>query len=89
MIKIATAPVSYGVFGLARPDVTLPTGEALLTFVHDAGYNGVDLGAPGLFGTGGGLVDRLKDVALLSAEGLQRAVTDQITYRETIRGWFA
>lgn len=89
MIKIANAPVSYGVFGLARPDVALPTGEALRTFVHDAGYDGVDLGAPGLFGTGGGPVDRLKDVVLLSAEDLQRTVTDQITNREPIRGWFA
>ena len=60
MIKIANAPVSYGVFGLARPDlVTLPTGDALLGLVRDAGYEGIDLGAHGLFGTGDSLVDAL------------------------------
>ena len=58
MIKIANAPVSYGVFGLARPDlVTLPTGDALLGLVRDAGYEGIDLGDifDGLFGGRGGM----------------------------------
>ncbi|WP_231979516.1 hypothetical protein [Tessaracoccus coleopterorum] len=60
MIKIANAPVSYGVFGLARPDlVALPTGEELLALVRGAGYDGIDLGAHGLFGTGSDLVDAL------------------------------
>lgn len=60
MITIANAPVSYGLFGLARPDlVDLPTGDQLLDLVRDAGYDGVDLGAHGLLGTGQQLVDNL------------------------------
>ncbi len=60
MITLANAPVSYGVFGLSRPDmVPLPSGHELLWMIHDAGYAGVDLGAHGLFGTGQELVDNL------------------------------
>ncbi len=45
MITLANAPVSYGVFGLARPDlVPLPTGAKLLQLVREAGYDGIDLG---------------------------------------------
>lgn len=60
MITLANAPVSYGVFGLARPDlVPLPTGTDLLRLVRGAGYEGIDLGAHGLFGVGQELVDNL------------------------------
>ncbi|MEA4945577.1 MAG: sugar phosphate isomerase/epimerase [Propionicimonas sp.] len=51
MIQLANAPVSYGVFGLARPDlVPLPDGPQLAGWVAEAGYAGVDLGPVGLFG---------------------------------------
>lgn len=60
MITLANAPVSYGVFGLSRPDlVPLPSGSELLRLVHEAGYQGVDLGPHGLFGAGQDLVDNL------------------------------
>ncbi len=53
MITLANAPVSYGVFGLSRPDgVPLPTGMELLGLVSAAGYAGIDLGEHGLFGAG-------------------------------------
>lgn len=70
MITIANAPVSYGVFGLARPDlVRVPTGEEVLTFVRDAGFDGIDLGAYGLFGVGQALVDNLSRHDLRLAGG--------------------
>lgn len=60
MIQIGNAPVSYGVFGLARPDmVPLPGGSDLLRLVSEAGYEGIDLGAPGLLGRGRQLVENL------------------------------
>lgn len=60
MIKLGNAPVSYGVFGLARPDlVPLPSGAELLRLVREAGYDGIDLGAHGLLGKGQQLVDNL------------------------------
>ena len=70
MITIANAPVSYGVFGLSRPDlVALPTGEELLALVSEAGYDGVDLGAHGLFGTGERLIGNLNRHGLGLAGG--------------------
>lgn len=66
MIKLGNAPVSYGVFGLSRPDVVpLPSGEELLRLVREAGYDGIDLGAPGLLGRGQQLAENL------SAHGLE------------------
>lgn len=60
MIYLANAPVSYGVFELARPDlIDLPAGEEISEWVHDAGYQGIDLGPVGLLGTGSDLTDRL------------------------------
>ncbi|UOE43512.1 TIM barrel protein [Agromyces larvae] len=51
MIRLANAPVSYGVFGLSRPDlVPLPDGEQLAAWVAEAGYEGIDLGPIGLLG---------------------------------------
>ena len=60
MIQTANAPVSYGVFDLARPDlVPLPSGQRLLELVSEAGYDGIDLGPHGYFGTGQALVENL------------------------------
>lgn len=60
MIHLANAPVSYGVFDLARPDlVPLPSGVEMLRLVRAAGYDGIDLGPHGLFGFGQELVDNL------------------------------
>ncbi|MDR2996846.1 MAG: sugar phosphate isomerase/epimerase [Microbacterium sp.] len=70
MIQIANAPVSYGVFELARPDlVRLPEGEELAQWIEEAGYQGIDLGPVGLLGTGPQLVDRLRRHGLELAGG--------------------
>lgn len=70
MIRIANAPVSYGVFELARPDlVALPEGEEIARWVSEAGYEGIDLGPVGLLGRGEVLVDRLRRHGLELAGG--------------------
>lgn len=70
MIRIANAPVSYGLFELARPDlVQLPTGEDLARWVGEAGYQGIDMGPVGLLGTGDDLVNRLQRHGLELAGG--------------------
>lgn len=70
MIRIANAPVSYGVFELARPDlVALPEGEELARWISEAGYQGIDLGPVGLLGRGTGLTDRLRRHGLDLAGG--------------------
>lgn len=47
-IRIGTAPVSYGIFGTSGDR---GAGEALLDSAAAAGYSGLELGPPGLFGT--------------------------------------
>lgn len=70
MIGVANAPVSYGVFSLARPDlVQLPSGEELLRLVSEAGYEGIDLGPHGLFGRDRDLVANLERHGLNLAGG--------------------
>lgn len=70
MIRIANAPVSYGVFELARPDlVALPEGEQLARWIAEAGYQGIDLGPVGLLGRGEDLVARLRRYGLELAGG--------------------
>ena len=66
MITVANAPVSYGVFDLARPELVPPPGGGeLLDAVAAAGYDAVDLGPRGLFGTGRALADALAGRGLL------------------------
>jgi inosose dehydratase len=70
VIRIANAPVSYGVFELARPDlVALPEGEELARWISEAGYRGIDLGPIGLLGRGAELAARLARYDLELAGG--------------------
>jgi inosose dehydratase len=50
MIRVANAPVSFGVFELSAQAGNLPTADDVLNSVADAGYSGIDLGPPGFLG---------------------------------------
>jgi inosose dehydratase len=52
VVRIANAPVSYGAFErtVGRPGV--PTADAVLAAVAEAGYEGIDLGPVGYLGRG-------------------------------------
>jgi inosose dehydratase len=63
-MRIANAPVSYGVFELTAGDANLPDPDSLLAAIADAGYEGTELGPPGYFGDGSVLAERLVDHAL-------------------------
>ncbi|CAN5140999.1 TIM barrel protein [soil metagenome] len=70
MIRVANAPVSYGVFELTAGGVDdLPSAERLLDAVAQAGYGGIDLGPPGYLGDVGALPDRLASRGLGLAGG--------------------
>jgi inosose dehydratase len=61
MIRIANAPVSFGVFELTvgkMPD--LPGPDEVLDAVADAGYEGIDLGPLGYLGQGDQLRERIR-----------------------------
>ncbi|MDQ4029124.1 MAG: sugar phosphate isomerase/epimerase [Actinomycetota bacterium] len=66
MIKVANAPVSFGVFELTAGRSSLPHRDDILSAVSSAGYDGIDLGPPGYLG--------LSDVGeRLTAHGLALA----------------
>ncbi len=69
-LRLANAPVSYGVFELAAEDgVDLPGPEQLASMVAAAGYEGIDSGPIGMLGRGQELRDRLARHSLALAGG--------------------
>src|SRR5207237_3728330 len=54
-ISIENAPVSYAAFERTIGLPGVPTAEAVLTAVAEAGYDGIDLGPVGYLGRGDGL----------------------------------
>ena len=68
-VRIANAPVSYGVFELTIGLPGLPEPDALLAAIAAAGYEGTELGPPGYFGDGPALGERLARHGLALAGG--------------------
>lgn len=58
-MKVANAPVSYGVFELTIGEPGLPGPDEVVAAVAAAGYDGVDLGPLGFLGEGAELAGRL------------------------------
>jgi inosose dehydratase len=69
MIKVANAPVSYGVFELTIGEPGLPGPDLMVGAVAAAGYEGIDLGPYGFLGKGEELVRRLAEHGLALAGG--------------------
>ncbi|MGW6499138.1 TIM barrel protein [Nonomuraea angiospora] len=67
-VKVANAPVSFGVFELATEPPPLSADE-MVRALSEAGYEGIDSGPIGYLGTGSGLADRLAGNGLLLAGG--------------------
>ena len=70
MIRIANAPVSYGVFEMTAGKIpNLPWATEVLDAVAAAGYEGIDHGPLGFLGVGAELRDRLRGRGLSLAGG--------------------
>ncbi|MEU6730402.1 TIM barrel protein [Nonomuraea wenchangensis] len=68
LVKVANAPVSFGVFELS--DAPPPLGpDTMVQALAGAGYEGIDSGPIGYLGTGSELADRLAGNGLLLAGG--------------------
>jgi inosose dehydratase len=59
-VRVANAPVSYGVFELTAGDANLPDPDELLAAIAAAGYAGSELGPPGYLGDGPALAGRFR-----------------------------
>jgi inosose dehydratase len=69
-IAVANAPVSYGAFEITVGiDPNVPEPLTLLDWVHQAGYEGIDLGPAGYLGDTDTLAGRLRDRELSLAGG--------------------
>ena len=69
-IRVGNAPVSYGAWSLeAASEPGVPSGERILAAIAGAGYDGTELGPPGLFGDERSLRARLEEHGLALAGG--------------------
>jgi len=57
-VKLASAPVSFGVFEMTAADDGLPPAADVLDVIAEAGYSGTELGPPGYLTDGGELASR-------------------------------
>jgi inosose dehydratase len=53
-MRVASAPVSFGIFELTAEDAGLPAPGDVLDAMANGGYEGTELGPPGYFGEGEG-----------------------------------
>ena len=91
VIRIAGAPVSFGVFELSPEEgVELAGAEELCSVLEEEGYVGVDLGPLGFLGRGDELRDRLARHRLdLSGGWVDLPLTDRAAFEEEMRGFDA
>lgn len=87
MIKVAGAPVSFGVFELAAGEgAELPGPDELCAILQRQGYTGVDLGPVGFLGRKQQLRDRLEKFDLELAGGwVDLPFADSAAFRESLR----
>lgn len=84
-IRVANAPVSFGIFGLAPGDWQPPPARALLASVAALGYTGFDLGPPGWLGDETLLRTRLDEVGMDLAGGwVDLPFGDDTAYRDRL-----
>jgi len=62
--RVASAPVSYGVFEITIGRPNLPGGAELAGVIAAAGYEGTELGPPGYFGDGAEVASLLEEHGL-------------------------
>ena len=60
-MRVASAPVSFGIFELTADDAGLPDPMAVLDAMAEAGYEGTELGPPGYFGDARGTATALSE----------------------------
>lgn len=68
-LRVASAPVSFGVDEIMADDAWMPEPDELLDWMMDLGYEGTELGPPGYLGQGEGLREALEShrLALVGA----------------------
>src|SRR5205085_11478173 len=60
-VKVASAPVSFGIFELTAGDSGLPDPVDVLDAIAETGHDGTELGPPGYFGDAAGTSAALQE----------------------------
>ena len=78
-IRIASAPASFGVYGMTVGRPNLPDASSLARTIAEAGYAGTELGPPAYFGDGAGTAELLAEheLALVAAMVPMRLSRDE------------
>jgi inosose dehydratase len=63
-MRVASAPVSFGIFELTAADSGLPDPLAVLDAIADTGHEGTELGPPGYFGDAAATAEALHERGL-------------------------
>ena len=63
-MRVASAPVSFGVDEVMMDDAWMPTPDDMLDWMVDIGYEGTELGPPGFLGDAAELRERLSSRGL-------------------------
>ncbi|MEA2610885.1 MAG: inosose dehydratase [Chloroflexota bacterium] len=92
-LRVANAPVSFGVDEIMVDDAWMPAAVEILDWMVDIGFEGTELGPPGYLGDGRQLKERLssRGLELVGAflpqhfSRAERVETDQAWLRETLR----
>jgi inosose dehydratase len=88
-MRIAAAPVSFGVNEVLPPNAWMPAPDEVLDLMREVGYEGTELGPPGYLGTGEEVCDRLSSRGLaLVGSFLPIRLTDRAGAAED-RAWLS
>src|SRR5262249_47540388 len=63
-LRVASAPVSFGVDEILVDDAWMPAPDDMLDWMIDIGFEGTELGAPGYLGDGAQVHERLSSRGL-------------------------
>ncbi|HTC85561.1 MAG TPA: hypothetical protein VK656_02590, partial [Candidatus Acidoferrum sp.] len=68
-LRVASAPVSFGVDEIMLDDAWMPAPDDMLDWMVDIGFEGTELGMPGFMGDGREVRERLtsRDLELVGA----------------------
>jgi sugar phosphate isomerase/epimerase len=92
-MRVASAPVSFGVDEVMMDDAWMPTPDDMLDWMVDIGYEGTELGPPGFLGDAGELRQRLSSRGLAFIGSFmpqhfsrsEKADTDRAWLRENLK----
>jgi len=86
-VRVANAPVSFGVDEILVEDAWMPTAVQVLDMIHGEGYEGTELGPPGYLGTADEVRERLSSRALELVGSFLPLRFSEAAHAEEDRAW--